>query len=153
MSNYDGLIAALNEAISIEYTAVLQYNQHSMLLTGRDKAIFEKLFQEHASEALGHAKLWGEKVVWLGGVPTVEVGTVRQSTNVMEMLEMNLELEKKVLEAYQRAHDLCDHNPTLYELEEQIIEEQKDVEQLAKLLGEVSIAKGSVKLQKEVKAG
>lgn len=153
MANHDKLIAALNEAITIEYTAVLQYNQHSMLLTGADKEIFEETFQGHASEALTHAKLWGEKVVWLGGVPTVEVGTIRQSTNVAEMLEMNLELEKKVLETYQRAHDVCEHRPTQYELEEQIIEEQKDVEQLEKLLGRVNIARGSVKLQREIKAG
>lgn len=153
MANHSKLIAALNEAITVEYTAILQYNQHSMLLTGPDKAVFEEIFQGHGSEALTHAKLWGEKVVWLGGVPTVEVGTVRQSTNLTEMLEMNLEVEKKAVEAYQRAHDICEHKPTQYELEEQIIEEQKDVEQLQKLLGQVKIAKGSVKLQREVKAG
>ena len=34
------LIAVLNEAITLEYTATVQYNQHSMLLTGRDKVLF-----------------------------------------------------------------------------------------------------------------
>ena len=142
MANHHKLIDVLNQAVSLEYTAVVQYNQHSMLLTGPDKEVFEELFTKQAEEALTHAKTWGEKIVYLGGVPTLEVGEIHQSTDLTEMLEMDLELETKAVETYSLAREVCGHVPTAYLLEDQIIAEQDDVERLVKLLGRVRIAKG-----------
>ena len=152
MENHDKLIEVLNQAVSLEYTAVVQYNQHSMLLTGLDREVFEELFTKQAEEALTHAKTWGEKIVYLGGVPTVEVGEVRQSTSLTEMLEMDLELETRAVDAYSLAKEVCGHRPTQYLLEDQIIAEQDDVERLAKLLGQVRIAKGGSLVPSAVRA-
>jgi bacterioferritin len=102
MSQHDELINILNQAVALEYTAVVQYNQHSMLLTGKDRRVFEDLFKEHSLEALGHAKMWGDRIVYLGGVPKAEVGAIQQSTNLTEMLEMDLEIETKAVEVYSR---------------------------------------------------
>jgi bacterioferritin len=143
MAEHGELISVLNEAVSLEYTAAIQYNQHSMLLTGRDKLLFEDLFKDSSKESLAHAKLWGDRIVYLGGVPKAEIAAVRQSTNIVEMLEMGLELEKKAVEIYSRAHQVCDHEPTRYMLENHILEEDKDVEELQKLLGKVGIAQGA----------
>jgi bacterioferritin (cytochrome b1) len=153
MTDHDELIAVLNEAVSLEYTAAVQYTQHSMLLTGRDKALFENFFQDHAKESLGHAKQWGDRIVYLGGVPKAELGTIRQSTNLTEMFEMALEVEKKAVEIYSRAHKVCRHEPTTYLLENQIVGEDKDVEYLQKLLGQVRIAKAGASVEKNVAAG
>ena len=152
MENHDKLIEVLNRAVSLEYTAVVQYNQHSMLLTGPDREVFEELFTKQAEEALTHAKTWGEKIVYLGGIPTVEVGEVHQSTSLTEMLEMDLELETRAVESYSLARDVCGHQPTAYLLEDQIIAEQDDVERLAKLLGQVRIAKGGLRVPSAVRA-
>ncbi|MGH9341782.1 MAG: ferritin-like domain-containing protein [Acidobacteriota bacterium] len=150
MAEHDKLIKVLNQAVSLEYTAVIQYNQHSMLVTGPDKAIFEDFFRDSSKEALSHAKMWGEKIVYLGGVPTVEVGTIHQSTELTEMLEMDHELEKQVLEIYLKAHEICTHVPTQYLLEDHIMAEQNDVEELAKFLRRVNIAGGKLKVEKKV---
>src|SRR6185503_20262014 len=107
MPGHDELIKILNEAISLEYTAAIQYNQHSMLLTGRDRRLFEDFFKDSSRESLGHAKMWGDRIVYLGGVPKAEVGAVRQSTNLNEMLEMDLEIERRAVEVYTRAHEVC----------------------------------------------
>lgn len=152
MQNHDKLINVLNQAISLEYTAVIQYNQHSMLLTGPNKEVFEGLFTKQAEEALTHAKMWGEKIVYLGGVPTAEIGAIHQSTDLTEMLEMDLELETRAVETYSRAKEVCQHRPTQYLLEDQIIAEQDDVERLVKLLGNVRIAEGSVSALSSVRA-
>ena len=144
MANHSKLIDFLNQAVSLEYTAVVQYNQHSMLLTGPDKEVFEELFTKQAEEALTHAKTWGEKIVYLGGVPSVEVGEIQQSTDLTEMLEMDLELETRAVETYSLAREVCGHVPTAYLLEDQIIAEQDDVERLAKILGQVRVAQGPV---------
>src|SRR5687767_1686273 len=95
MADHDELIAVLNEAISLEYTAAVQYNQHSMLVTGRDRLLFEEVFQDSAKESLGHAKMWGDRIVYLGGIPKGEVNQIRQSSDVIEMLEIDLEIEKR----------------------------------------------------------
>jgi bacterioferritin len=149
MAEHDQLINVLNEAVSLEYTAAIQYNQHSMLVTGRDKLLFEDLFKESAREALGHAKMWGDRIVYLGGAPKAEVGTIRQSTNINEMLEMDLELEKKAVETYTRAHEICQHKPTTFMLENHILDEDKDVEELQKLLGKVRIAEAAAPAGRE----
>src|SRR6266542_1691429 len=140
MANHDELIKILNEAIALEYTAVVQYNQHSMLVTGRDKRLFEDFFKDSAKESLSHAKMWGDRIVYLGGIPKPQVGAIRQSTNLMEMLQLDLEVEEKAVEIYSRAHKACTHEPTLYMLENHILDEDKDVEELKKLLGKVKVA-------------
>ncbi|MFB6345397.1 MAG: bacterioferritin [bacterium] len=150
MGEHDELIDVLNEAVSLEYTGAVQYSQHSMLVTGKDKAIFEDFFEEGAEEGMEHAKLWGEKIVWLGGAPSAEVGTVRQSTDVEEMLEYDLEHEKKAVDVYSRALEVCEHEPTQYLLEDHIIDEQEDVEEVQKYLGKVDIADGTATVEKEV---
>jgi bacterioferritin len=139
MAGHEELISILNEAIALEYTAAVQYNQHSMLLTGRDRRLFEELFKEHSRESLDHAKMWGDRIVYLGGIPKPQVGPVRQSSNVDEMLQMDLDVEEKAVEIYTRAHRACTHEPTRYMLENHILDEDKDVEELKKLLGKIKV--------------
>jgi bacterioferritin (cytochrome b1) len=144
MAQHDELLSILNEAISLEYRAAIQYNQHSMLLTGQNKLLYEHLFKDSAQSALGHAKKWGDRIVYLGGVPKAEIGEIRQPkdiTDITEMLELALEVEKTAVATYSRAHKVCKHEPTLYMLEDQILDEDKDVEKLQKLLGKVEIAR------------
>src|SRR5687767_10020371 len=126
MAEHAELVGILNEAVSLEYTGVIQYNQHSVLVTGRDRVLFEDFFKESAQEALRHAKMWAERIVYLGGVPSVEVGDIRQSSNVTEMLELDLQLEQRAVEIYTRAHRACKHEPTKYMLENHIQEEDQD---------------------------
>jgi bacterioferritin len=142
MPGHEELIKILNEAIALEYTAAVQYNQHSMLVTGRDKRLFEDFFQDSAREALSHAKMWGDRIVYLGGTPKPVVGPIRQSTDVTEMLQMDLEIEEKAVEIYTRAHKICSHDPTRYMLENHILDEDKDVEEIRKFLGKVRVAEG-----------
>jgi bacterioferritin len=143
MAEHAELIGILNEAISLEYTAVIQYNQHSVLVMGRDRVLFEDFFKDSARESLGHAKMWAERIVYLGGVPTVEVGDIRQSSNVSEMLEFDMELEQRAVDVYTRAHRACKHDPTRYMLENHIMDEDKDVEEIKKMLGKVTVAQGA----------
>jgi len=43
------------------------------LLSGRDKLLYEDLFQDSSRESLGHAKMWGDRIVYLGGVPKAPI--------------------------------------------------------------------------------
>ena len=153
MPGHEELIKVLNEAVSLEYTAAVQYNQHSMLLTGRDRRLFEDLFKEHSRESLNHAKMWGDRIVYLGGMPRGEIGPIRQSTDLTEILEMDLQVEERAVEIYTRAHKICTHEPTRYMLENHILDEDKDVEELKKLLGKVSIAERARTTERKAASG
>ena len=73
----------------MELAAVIQYSQHSYLVTGHEREIFKDWFRDQAEEAQEHAESLGDKIVALGGVPTVEPAMIRQSVNVDEMLKQD----------------------------------------------------------------
>jgi bacterioferritin (cytochrome b1) len=68
----------------------------------------------------------------MGGNPTIEVGApVRQSLDLIEMLQQDLEIEKQAKQAYEDALTLCQDNTALrVMLEDQIQTEQDDIEEL-----------------------
>ncbi len=132
------LIENLNRVLSLELAAVIQYMQHSFLVTGTEREVFRSYFRNQSEESLSHANTLGDKVVALGGVPTVEPGMISQSTDLNEMLKQDLALEREALAAYMAAWESCkdDERPTRFQLEERIYQEQLHVDELEKLTSE-----------------
>jgi bacterioferritin len=134
------VIELLNKALSLEYSAVVQYNQHRFLLTGKDRAVFADFFSDASKEAHQHVTNLGDKIVALGGVPTVEPGVIRQATSLAEMLKQDLELEREALAAYMKAWEAAaDNRPLKFWLEAIISDEQLHIDQLEKLSSEREI--------------
>jgi bacterioferritin len=132
------LIENLNRVLSLELAAVIQYMQHSFLVTGTEREVYRGYFRKQSEESLSHANTLGDKVVALGGVPTVEPGMISQSTDLNEMLKQDLALEREALAAYMTAWESCkdDERPTRFQLEERIYQEQLHVDELEKLTSE-----------------
>lgn len=132
------LLENLNHALSLELSGVIQYSQHSYLVTGIEREIYKGFFRDQAEEAQDHAQILGDKIVALGGVPTVEPAMIRQSTDLKEMLRQDLELEREAMAAYMAAWSSCDEGdlPQKFWLEEQIAAEQLHIEELEKLTSE-----------------
>jgi bacterioferritin len=132
------LVERLNRALSLELTAVIQYMQHSFLVTGTEREVYRKFFRDQSEESQDHAETLGDKIVALGGVPTVEPSMIRQSTDLTEMLKQDLELEREAMEAYMAAWEACkDKNrPLQFQLEERIYQEQLHIDELEKLTSE-----------------
>jgi len=132
------IVTALNKALALEHSAALQYKQHALLVSGLWRKVFADFFSSQSKNSLEHAEKFGQKVVVLGGVPTVEVGTVHQSIELEEMLRQDLELEKETLQAYLEAHTLVEGDVALRTMLESHIEsEQRDLEELEMYLGMV----------------
>jgi bacterioferritin (cytochrome b1) len=133
------IIDALNKTIALEHAACIQYKQHALLVRGLWRKSFAEFFLEESRTAHEHAAKFGQKVVALGGVPTVEIGaTVRQSLEVTEMLEQDVALERQALQAYLEAHALTEDDVALRAmLEEHIDGEQRDIEELELYLDQV----------------
>ena|SRR5437016_4127955 len=149
------IIQQLNKILSLEYAGVVQYMQHSFLVSGLDRLVFSDFFRDQSKSSHKHARVIGDKVVALGGVPTVEPATIHQSTDLQEMLEQDLRLERDALEAYTKAWELSESNPGLKFLLESIIqEEQIHVEELEKVTAKSKIAvsdkEKEIKLQRAV---
>ena len=133
------LIEALNKALSLEYAAVIQYAQSHFRLTGQERISFSDFFLLNSREAHLHAINLGNKLVALGGVPTVESGIVNQATNLGEMLLQALQLERTALNAYVKAWESAEGNQALrFWLEDIIRAEQLHVEELEKLTADRS---------------
>lgn len=132
------LIENLNQALSLELSGIIQYSQHSYLVTGVEREVYREFFRDQAEEAQKHAQYVGDKIVALGGIPTVEPAMIRQSTDLKEMLRQDLELEREAIKAYMTAWNSCGEEdlPTKFWLEGQIAEEQLHVEELEKLTSE-----------------
>ena len=94
------LVENLNKALSLELSGVIQYTQHSFLVTGVEREVYKEFFRDQAEEAHDHVEMLGDKIVALGGIPTVEPAMIRQATALTEMLKQDLELEREAMAAY-----------------------------------------------------
>ncbi|HEX8651388.1 MAG TPA: ferritin-like domain-containing protein [Pyrinomonadaceae bacterium] len=145
------LIDNLNRALSLELSAVIQYMQHSFLVTGIEREVYRSFFRKLSEESQDHARTLGDKIVALGGVPTVEPSMIRQSTDLTEMLRQDLALEREGMASYMAAWESCkdEDRPTRFMLEERIASEQMHIEELEKLTSErkASITREKITLQ------
>ncbi len=132
------LIDNLNKALALELAGAIQYRQHSFLVTGPEREVYRSFFRASSDEAHAHTIMLGDKVVALGGVPTVEPAMIRQSTTLAEMLRQDLELEREAMAVYMQTHAACTDadRPTQFQLEERIAEEQDHIEELEKMTSE-----------------
>jgi len=146
------IVAKFNEAIVLELTGLLQYNQYSITLLGSERRVWEDFFKDSAFESLDHARTFASKVVALGGVPAVEPDAVHQCKDVKEMLEISLAHERRAVDVYTEALALCEGSPALCNLlEDQIQQETEDYEEIEKFLNKVpkvSAGTGSKKASK-----
>jgi bacterioferritin len=136
------MIEKLNEILKWEYAGLVQYTQFSFVVQDTWREVFSKYFRDNGEEALDHAHLVGDKIVALGGIPTVERGEVKQSTDLHEMLEYSLEVENKQVQLYTEALDLCDSRDVGLRilLEDLCRQEQEGVDHIEKLLKKRELA-------------
>ncbi|MFN0088221.1 MAG: bacterioferritin [Blastocatellia bacterium] len=128
------LIDHLNRALSLEYAATIQYLQQQCVLKGQDRQDFAPFFAAQSSEAHLHAKNLGNKIVSLGGVPTIVPAKIREAGSLNEMLKHDLAMERDALNAYVSAWKAVGDNPPLkFWLEAIIRDEQLHVDELEKL--------------------
>jgi bacterioferritin len=135
MENHKNVIETLNHALSLEWAGNIQYLQHSFLVHGLWRELYKPFFRSRASECQDHAKLLGEKIAAFGGLPTVEPAPIKQSREIEEMLQQDLELEKAAVVAYKDVLNVAKDDVALRHMMETLIEtETRSVEELEKML-------------------
>lgn len=139
----NAVINHLNEILKHEWTGVAQYSQASFIVQGVWREVFADRFDADAKESFGHAKLIGDKIVALGGVPVTQRNDIKQSRDLTEVLQFSLEFESKAVDMYNEALKLAEGNRQLEVfLEDILLQEQEGVEEYTKLLRETGAAAG-----------
>lgn len=99
------------------------------------REVYGDYIRDNSRECHGHAHQIEEMISGLGGVPTVEPAPIRQATELTEMLEQDLALEREALQAYLEAIEAAaDHVPLRQMLEHMADDEQRAVWHLEKIL-------------------
>src|SRR5215218_10310983 len=95
------IIDALNNALTIELTAINQYFVQAKMCRNWG---FEKLAHKHYEESIGemkHAEKLIDRIIFLEGVPEIaRYDVIRVGTDVKEQFENDLALEKGGVVAY-----------------------------------------------------
>lgn len=94
------LINKLNVDLAWEYTAAVQYIQHSGVITGAAYGDIKKEIIIHANEEIQHAITLADQIDYLGGFPTVEVYPGKTSKDNNTMLQQDLDGENDAILRY-----------------------------------------------------
>lgn len=131
-------IDKLNECLRHEWTGVAQYAQAGFVVSGLWREVYSGMFYDSAKESFGHAKLVGEKIVAMGGIPTVERNPIKQTQDLNEMLQHALEFEQAAVRMYTDAIALSeegDEDRALVVFLEDILKEEQDgVDELTRII-------------------
>jgi bacterioferritin len=139
------IIEKLNECLRHEWTGVAQYAQAGFVVAGLWREVYADMFFDSAKESFGHAKQVGEKIVALGGIPTVERNAVKQTQDLLELLNFALEFESKAVKMYTEALGLAEDDRALTVFLENILEDEQDgVDQLTRILRDPKAVAASI---------
>jgi bacterioferritin len=129
------VIEKMNEALRHEWTGVAQYAQAGFVVSGLWREVYAEKFHDDAKESFKHAQLVGEKIVALGGIPTVERNPVKQSQDLMELLQNGFEFESKAVKIYTELLRLIEDDRAFTVWAEDILkEEQEGVDEYVRIL-------------------
>lgn len=102
------LITAMNDQLSAEYQAIIQYIQYSAVVSGPHRPELVTFFRAELPDEQGHAQYLADKISALGGTPTTDAKPVPHGTDARELLEHVLQAETEAVAAYARLIHLAD---------------------------------------------
>ena len=94
------LVKLLNMDLELEYSAAIQYINHSAVITGAAYGDIIKELKIHANEEIQHALTLADQIDYLGGSPSIKVGDIKISENNEEMLQQDLDGEDDAIARY-----------------------------------------------------
>ena len=100
--NDPGPVATLNEIFAEEVEAALRYLHLAVTLKGIDRLTLQKEFLGAMEETVQHAKVVAEKILEMGGVPSLDI-RIRlepEMTTGREAIRTAVEFEQGALDAY-----------------------------------------------------
>jgi bacterioferritin len=128
MHGNKNIIAALNEALKEELTAINQYFVHAELCENWKYERLAKYIKKQSIDEMKHAEHLIERILFLDGTPNMEPLGVNIGANVKQQLENDLKLEINAVSMYNRfvqlAREAADNGSR--ELFDQLLRDEED---------------------------
>jgi bacterioferritin len=123
------IIAALNDILTGELTAINQYFVHYKMLENWGYFRIAKKKREESIEEMKHADELIERILYLDGIPNLQrLGAVKVGQEPVEMHQLDLELEREAIARLNKAIVLCldKRDAGTRELLEHVLKEEED---------------------------
>lgn len=131
------LLDGLNTDLAAEYQAVVMYRTYASLVSGPLRQDLRAFFEGEIPDELGHAAFLADKIVALGGKPTVEVPTIPFTDDNRTMLENALQAEIDTIERYTVRIDQAERAGEIavkVQLEDLIVDETRHRDDIRRIL-------------------
>ena len=133
----DAFIQALNDDLSNEFAAIIQYTTYAAKVMGPFRPELAKFFMAEVADEQAHAQYLADKIVALGGTPTQKAATVPEANTIKEMLievqKAELRAKKEYTERAKQAEALG-FKALALDLEDMIRDETNHQEEVQKIL-------------------
>lgn len=133
------LIDGLNEDLSHEYGAAIQYTYSASVVSGLYRSALKPFFEAEITDELGHALYLSEKIKSLGGTPTTKSAEVPQPADVKDLLEATLKAESNTIDRYEKRKKQAEklgYTELVVKLEDLITDETHHKEEVERLLAD-----------------
>lgn len=137
------LIDNLNKDLAAEFAAIIQYITYAARVTGPYRPQLVQFFLAEVPDEQAHAQFLANKIVALGGLPTVTPDVVPAVSDTQSMLRAVQEAERRAVEGYkQRAEEANEYGDKglAVQLETMIADETGHMEETARILQDWGIA-------------
>ncbi len=133
----DKIVEALNRMLAQEHACAIRYATHAAIVSGPYSEIVATRLKEIATDELLHAEKLRDRILALGGSPTMDVGAddLKHATHLDETLAVNIEEEQVAIHSYTEILEgLSMSNVILFQTVQEIIrDEQEHLEELEAL--------------------
>ena len=137
------LISKLNEDLSNELSAIIQYITYAAQVTGPYRPQLVDFLLKEVPDEQGHAQFLANKIVALGGVPTTQAAAVAAGETNKELLEAVLQAERKAVAGYKERAEQADEFGDVglkVQLEDMVRDETEHAEQVERILRDWQLA-------------
>ncbi len=143
----DKILERLNREVARELITMMRYLLQSLMVFGFQRGAAVSFLREQVEESMQHAIRLGEKLVALGGTPSIKFSEVYEPKPVPleELLHEALEAEQEGLDDLMEFHSWLDADndiPLKHLIEGIISEEAKQVDEIQKYLKQVDGKEG-----------
>ena len=121
------IIDALNKDREDELSAIIQYMKHHYEGEGLESPEILEIFKETALDEMKHAEKLGERIVYLGGIPSKKPSPIVEGGDLKKMIQDDLAKENMAIKQYKEHIKLAadEGDPTTRLMLEEILSDEE----------------------------
>ncbi|MGH9463797.1 MAG: ferritin-like domain-containing protein [Vicinamibacteria bacterium] len=135
--NNEQIIDSLNRMLSQEHACAIRYATHAAVVSGPYAEAVATRLKEIATDEQTHAEQLRDRIVGLGGTPTMDVRKedLKPATTLDQIIDVNVDEEKDAIRSYTKILEtLSPTNAILFQTIQTILrDEQEHLEELEAL--------------------